>query len=112
METQQSGHDPRSRPEVKIEEVVPKMARRRGSEGGELVPIESVRRRCKKNAPSVLSCIGKRTREGCDRGNEVRTVHSGQNGKGQFFREDRRNLAEEGVVKAILSRRVTGMPIA
>jgi len=33
---------------------------------------------CKKNSPSVLSCIGKRTREGCDRGSEeVGTVQSG-----------------------------------
>jgi len=37
---------------------------------------EGVRRRCK-NSPSVLSCIGKRTREGFDRGSEVETVHSG-----------------------------------
>jgi len=29
-----------------------------------------------KNSPSVLSCIGKRTKEGCDRGSEVGTVHS------------------------------------
>jgi len=40
-------------------------------------PAEGVRRRCKKNSPSVLSCIDKRKREGCDRGSEVGTVHSG-----------------------------------
>jgi len=45
--------------------------------GGELNPAEGVRRRCKKNFPSVLSYIGKRTREGCDRGSKVVTVHSG-----------------------------------
>jgi len=28
--------------------------------GGELDPADDVRRRCKKNSPSVLSCIGKR----------------------------------------------------
>jgi len=43
----------------------------------ELDPAEGVRRRCKKNSPSVFSCIGKRTREGCDRGSEVGTVYSG-----------------------------------
>jgi len=44
--------------------------------GGELDPAEGVCRRCMKNS-SVLSCIGKRTKEGCDRGSEVETVHSG-----------------------------------
>jgi len=38
---------------------------------------EGVRRRCMKNSPSVLSCIGKRARKGCDCGSEVGTVHSG-----------------------------------
>jgi len=64
METQQSGHAPRSGPEVK-----------NGRNGaGE---AEGVRRRCMKNSPSVLSCIGKRTKEGCVHGSEVETVHSG-----------------------------------
>jgi len=45
-------------------------------EEGELDPAEGVSRRCKKNS-SVLSCIGKRTKEGCDRGSEGETVHSG-----------------------------------
>jgi len=44
--------------------------------GGELDPAEGVCRCCKKNYPSVLSSIGKRTREGCDSGSEVRTVLS------------------------------------
>jgi len=39
-------------------------------------PANGVRRRCK-NSPSVLSCIDKRTKEGCDRGSDVGTVHSG-----------------------------------
>jgi len=51
-------------------------------EGGELYSAEGVRRRCKKKFPSVVSCIGKRTKEGCDRGSEVETVHSRQDGKG------------------------------
>jgi len=35
-----------------------------------------------KNSPSFLSCIGKRTNEGCDCGSEVETVHSGLDGEG------------------------------
>jgi len=66
----------------KMEEVAPKMAHRRGSDagnpgGGESDPAERVRRCCMKNSLFVLSCIGKRTRESCDRGSEVGTVHSG-----------------------------------
>jgi len=45
--------------------------------GGEVDPAEGVCKRCKKNSPSVLYCIGKRTREGYDRGNKIGTVHSG-----------------------------------
>jgi len=50
-------------------------------EGVELDPTDDVRRRCKKNSPSVLSCIGQKTKEGCDCGNEVGTVHSGRGGE-------------------------------
>jgi len=32
------------------------------------------RRHCKRNSLSVLSCIDKRTKEGCDRGSEIGTV--------------------------------------
>jgi len=39
--------------------------------GGESGSTEGVRRLCTKNSFSVLSCIGKRTREGCDRGSDV-----------------------------------------
>jgi len=45
--------------------------------GGESDPAEGVCRHCIKNSPSFLSCISKRTKEGCDRGSEVETVHSG-----------------------------------
>jgi len=45
-------------------------------EGSELDPADDVHRRCKKNSP-VLSCIGKRAKEGCDRGSETGTVYSG-----------------------------------
>jgi len=50
-------------------------------EGVELEPAGGVLRRYEKNSP-FLSCIGKRTREGCVRGSEVGTVHSGRDGKG------------------------------
>jgi len=64
-ETQQSGHTPRSRPEVKNARSGAKYGAPRGSdadnlEGGDLDPADDVRRCCKKNSPSVLSCIGMR----------------------------------------------------
>jgi len=52
-----------------------------------------------KNSPSFLSCIGKSTKEGCDRGSEVETVHRDKMRKGQFLRGNRRNLAREGVMR-------------
>jgi len=60
METQQSGHAPRSGPEVKngkssAEDGAPE-AQIRDNPEGELDPAEGVRKRCK-NSPSVLSCI-------------------------------------------------------
>jgi len=73
----------------------------RKNPGGELDPAEDVRRRCKKN--SVISCIGKRTREGCDHGSEVGQFTAGETDKGQFLRGNRKNLAEEEVVRKILS---------
>jgi len=42
--------------------------------GGESDPAEGVHRHCKKNSPSVLFCIGKRTK-------------AGETGKGQFSEE-------------------------
>jgi len=50
-------------------------------EEGELDTANDFHRRCKKN-PSVLPCIGNRTREGCDHGSEVWAVHSGWEGEG------------------------------
>jgi len=82
METQHSCHASRSGPEVKNGRSSAKdgagEARMQDSQGGdESDPAEGVRRRCMWNSPSVLSCIGKRIKEGCDRGSEVETVHSG-----------------------------------
>jgi len=45
--------------------------------GGKSDSAEGVHRSCIKNSPSVLFCTGKRTKEGCDRGSKVKTVHSG-----------------------------------
>jgi len=78
-ETQQSGHDPRPEPEVKngrssAKDDVPEAQMRDNPGGGVLDPAEDVCWCCKKKSPSVLSCIGKRTGEGCDRGSEVWTV--------------------------------------
>jgi len=53
--------------------------------GGELSSAIDVRRSCKKNFPSVLSCVGKRTKEGCERGGEVRTVYSRLKRRGDQF---------------------------
>jgi len=47
-----------------------------------LDPENDVRRRCKNNSPSVLSCTGKRIKDGCDRGSEIGTVDSGRDGEG------------------------------
>jgi len=48
---------------------------------GHLDPADDVRRRCKKNPSSVLSCIDKRTKEVCDRGSEVEIVQNERDGK-------------------------------
>jgi len=49
-------------------EVVPKMARRRAHAGQSRRRLDPADDFSRKNSPSVLSCIGKRTREGCDHG--------------------------------------------
>jgi len=43
-------------------------------EGGKLGPAVDNRRRCKKNLFPVLACIDERTKEGCNRGSEIRTA--------------------------------------
>jgi len=86
-ETQLSGHASRSEQEVKNErssakDVAPERLRCGTIHRGELDPAVGVCKRCKKNSTSVLSCICKRTREGCDSSSEVGTVHSGRDGEG------------------------------
>jgi len=71
--------------------------------GGESDSAKGDCRRRMKNSSSVLSCIDKRTREGCDRGSVVGQFTADETGKGQFLRENRRNLAGEGVVRKISS---------
>jgi len=84
METQQSGYAPRSGPEVKYEKSSAKDGRRRGSDTG-----QSRRRRVRscRGCPQALqeeffSFYPTQIREGCDRGSEVGTIHSGRDGEG------------------------------
>jgi len=56
----------------------------RDNPGGELDPAVYVRRRCKNNS-SVLSCIVKRTKEGCDVAVKSRQYTAGDAQKGQFL---------------------------
>jgi len=82
METQKWGHVPRSGLEVKNGESnandgMPKRLRCDNPRIGELDHAEGVRKRCKKNSSSVISSIGNKTREGCDRYSEGGTVDSG-----------------------------------
>jgi len=77
-------------------------------EGGELDPADNVRRRCKTNSHSILSCIGKSTKEGCDHGSEVEPVHSGRDREGPVTLKPK---AEERIVRKIPSpRSIVGMP--
>jgi len=74
VETQQSATPQGLDQKLKMEEVVPKMARREDqmsdNSGVELDPTVEDRKRCMKNS-SVLSCMDKSTKENCDRGSEV-----------------------------------------
>jgi len=51
---------------------------RHNPKGGELDSADDVLRRSKKNSSSVLSRIGKKTKDGYNRCSEVGTLHSGQ----------------------------------
>jgi len=57
-------------------------------------------KRVSPGAPSFLSCIGKRTKEGVTVAAKSRQFTADKTGKGQFLRGNRRNLAGEGVVKS------------
>jgi len=75
-----------------MEKVVPRWhageAQMRGSPGwDELDPAEGVNRRCKKNSPSILSYISKRTREGCNQAPKSGQFKVGETGKGQLLWE-------------------------
>jgi len=83
MEIQQLGHAPRSRPEVKIGRSSAKNgALERLRYGTIQEEVNQILHRvsagtARRILSSVLPCVGKRTREGCDRGRKVGTVHSG-----------------------------------
>jgi len=57
--------------------------------GGESDPVEGVRWRCKKNS-FILSCIGTRTGEGCDRDSEVGTFQADETEKAHTVPTSRR----------------------
>jgi len=110
---------------LKIKEVVPKMARRRGSDAGQsrrrwVRFCKGVRiRRCKKNSPFILSCIGKkgnkkrlwpwqRSRESFQRTRQGR-ASSSENTEGIWQRRklwERFRLQEEKLVCLIFA--ITG----
>jgi len=79
-----------------MEELVPKMARRRSSDEGQSRKrwVRSCRwcPQALQEELSFSSCIGKRTKEGCDRGSEVETVHSEQDGIGPVPREENERI--------------------
>jgi len=52
-------------------------------EGGESDPADDVRRHCKKNSLSVLSCVGKRTKEGVTVAAKSEQFTAGDTGKDQ-----------------------------
>jgi len=98
METRQSGHSPRSRPE--IEEVVPKMCAKRLKCGQSrrrwVRPCTAVddHSRCKKNS-AVLSCIDKRKKKAVTMVAKSKRFPAGETEKDQFLWGDRGNLAKE-----------------
>jgi len=53
---------------------------RHNPKGGDLDLADDVRRRCKKNS-SVLSCMYKRTKEGCNHDSEVQEFTVSETGK-------------------------------
>jgi len=59
------------------------------------------------NSPSASSCIGKRKKEGCDRGSEVGTVHRGdRDGEGRAIplRKPKESGKRENCEKDFVSR--------
>jgi len=99
METQQSSHTKGLDQSSKMEEVVPKMVHqearmRENPEEDKLDPVNDVRRCCKKNF-SVLSCIDKMTKEGCDHGSKVGTVP---------LRKPKESVRRESCEKDFISR--------
>jgi len=75
--------------------------------GGKLDAADDVCRRCKNNFPSVLSCIGKRTREGCGRGREVEIIHNGRDVEGPvLLRKPKESERTESCDKDFVSNNI------
>jgi len=80
-------------------------------EGSALDPAVDNRRGCKKDSPFALSCLGKRTKEGCDRCNEVWTVHSGRGREGPVpLRKLKESGKKRGVRKVSPPGSLVGVP--
>jgi len=98
-----------------MEEVVPKMARRRDSVAGqsrrgELDPTVDVRMRCKNNFPTVLSCTGKMAKEGYDCGSEIGTVTWARREKPSSSEETGRIWKEIIMRKILFLGSITSVP--
>jgi len=75
---------------------------------GELDPVHDICRCCNKNSLSVLSCIGK-TKEGCDRGSKVGTVHCRQDGEERVpQRKPKVSGRRESCEKDLFSKKSSG----
>jgi len=93
---QQLGHAPTSGLEVKngwSSAKAPQM--QDNPEGVELDLADDICRYCKKNSPSVLSCIDKRTREGFDCDSGVWTVYSRRNEEGSVPLRNRHHVLHQ-----------------
>jgi len=62
--------------------------------GGELDTAVDSRRRCIKNSLSVLSCIDKKTKEGCEPGSKVGQFTAGE--VGENTSSSKKNMKESG----------------
>jgi len=101
-----------------MEKVLPKMAHQEvrmwaNPEWDELNPADDVRRRCKNNCSCFLSCIDKRTKDGCDRGSEVGTVQSERDGgKASSSEETKESGRRESCEKDFISRSYSGYALS
>jgi len=83
----------------------------RDSQRDESDPAEGVRRRCMKNSPSFLSCIGKRTKKAVTVAAKSRQFTADKTGKGPNLCTNVSPLQRGGAVPAPLSERWAEMAI-